>query len=56
MGKTVVKHEDVEKLYERMEEEGIQKGLDWMPYPTHDEFVDLVGEIFGITLPDNKEE
>jgi hypothetical protein len=50
MGKTIVKHEDVDKLYFELAEKSSvehEMGLD--------EFHEIVSEVFGIALPENQD-
>jgi hypothetical protein len=51
MGKTIVKHEDVEALYDKLKEYERWLCVDGSTTPNHDKFIEMVGDIFGITLP-----
>jgi hypothetical protein len=50
MGKTVVKHEDVEKLYKSIKNKIDENISDCEPL-SKEEFHEVVEEIFGVTLP-----
>ena len=47
MGKTVIKHEDVEMLYELISQKEYERNGEI----EHDDFREAVEEIFGVTLP-----
>jgi hypothetical protein len=51
MGKTIVKHEDVERLYDKLQEYENWLCVDGSTTPSHDKFIEIVEDIFGVTLP-----
>jgi hypothetical protein len=56
MGKTVIKHEDVETLWDMVHETDMECRHDETDHIDKDSFIEIVGEVFGIALPEEKEQ